>query len=82
MNNNVGWQDISTAPKDGTRFLGWNGEEIAIYEYVTDGPYGPGFCMPTVFITENGGGAGWYHSYPELTHFIALPQGPGEECPS
>ena len=70
------WQDISTAPKDGTRVLTWDGDNIlaSVYEYYY--PHGT-----TIRGFEQPGWVQWagqsgVETIP--THWMPLPNAPGE----
>jgi hypothetical protein len=60
----VGWQPIETAPKDGTIVLVWDGENMAVADWV-EFPYRPG--------------GGWMEGievFSDPTHWMPLPEPP------
>lgn len=64
------WQPIETAPKDGTRVLLWNGQEMFVAHW-----WNPSRSCPAWFFffgstSENDG------TVPNATHWMPLPEPP------
>jgi hypothetical protein len=62
----VEWRPIETAPRDGSKFLAWNGTEVALAFYVN------GRYLATQGETDRGARTG------EITHWRPIGPGPGE----
>jgi hypothetical protein len=60
------WQSSETAPRDGSKFLAWNGTEVALAFYVN------GRYLATQGETDRGARTG------EITHWRPIGPGPGE----
>lgn len=71
------WTNISSAPRDGSYFLSWNGEEVQSAFYgITESH--KGFLIEACFVGENGCHMGSWSPWPELTHWMPIPTPPGE----
>lgn len=61
------WKPISSAPKDGTYFLGWDGYCMGVYEWSYDQDGKTWFVILGLPSTS------------QLTHWMPLPPPPGSE---
>lgn len=71
----VGWQDISTAPKDGTVILAW-----CVHPNARFAGDSKEWCCPVVaqWISHNGGGWTWHGMVGDFTHWHRLPAPPAK----
>jgi hypothetical protein len=63
----VTWQPIETAPRDGSRFLFWNGEYVCVAQFV----------MGKFFAAQGYPANG----IPEATHWMPIPTPPATKTP-
>lgn len=68
-----GWQDISTAPKDGTPILAW-----CVHPHARWAGDDRDWAAPVVtsWTTHNGGGWTWHGMIGTFTHWMPLPAAP------
>ncbi len=71
----MGWQDISSAPMDGTRFLATNGEVVSVAYSNCDPRFAELLCENSVYGADRNCG---YHDtwWPKATHWMPLPEAP------
>lgn len=74
------WQPIETAPKDGTRIIGWNGDVVTEMGWVgrADDDGHVGWCQAEFW---DGGLLYEMHNQmePEPTHWMPLPDPPKDD---
>ena len=70
------WKPIETAPKDGTRILGWDGCEVVTLDYQPPYRYPEHLEYKEIWYQESDSGRASVF-YP--THWMPLPEPPMEE---
>lgn len=63
------WNPIETAPRDGSFFVVWNGDEMAILNW-------PEGCLLGRWHKRKGGWSGSSVLFPNPTHWMKRPQPP------
>ena len=73
VRQDVGWQPIETAPKDGTAIVAW-----CVHPYASSMTEPDDYVGPVIarWIDHNGGGWTWHGHLGNFTHWMPLPEPP------